>query len=135
MVDVDLKSLSGGGRQLAERFGDEAYYVAVCIRSGMVRPELPHRVAKILLAFERFGLLAGTATVGAIRHGDRVALLDELGDVTYKELDERSNALANAWLEQGLESRRRRRDPGSQPPRLPRCARSRPPSAARGSCC
>ena len=104
MVDVDLKSLVGGGRQLAERFGDEAYYVAVCIRSGMVRPELPHRVAKILLAFEHFGLLAGTATVGAIRHGDRVALRDELGDVTYKELDERSNALANAWLDNGLKA-------------------------------
>jgi len=104
VVDVDLKSLAGGGRQLAERFGDEAYYVAVCIRSGMVRPELPHRVAKILLAFEHFGLLAGTATVGAIRHGDRVALRDELGDVTYKELDERSNALANAWLDNGLKA-------------------------------
>ncbi len=104
MLDVDLKGLAGGGLKLAERFGDEAYYVAVCIRSGMVRPELPHRVAKILLAFEHYGLLAGTVAVGAIRHGDRVALHDERGDVTYKELDERSNALANAWLDGGLKA-------------------------------
>ena len=88
--------------KLAERFGDEAYYVALCIRSGMVRPELPHRVAQMLLAFERFGLLAGAVTIGAIRNGDRVALRDERGDVTYRELDERSNALANAWRERGL---------------------------------
>jgi fatty-acyl-CoA synthase len=56
----------------------------------------------MLIAFERYGLLAGAVTIGAIRHGDQVAIRDELGDLTYKELDERSNALANAWREKGL---------------------------------
>jgi fatty-acyl-CoA synthase len=108
MVEVDLKALldprtlMGGGLKLVERFGDEAYFAAVCIRSGMVGPELPHRVAQMLLAFERHGMLAGAVTIGAIRHGDRVAIRDERGDVTYTELDERTNALANAWREQGL---------------------------------
>jgi fatty-acyl-CoA synthase len=100
---VDLKGLLGGGLKLVERFGDEAYFAALCIRSGLVRPELPHRVAQMLLAFDRFGLLAGAVTIGAIRHGDHVALRDERGDLTYKDLDERSNALANAWRERGLE--------------------------------
>jgi fatty-acyl-CoA synthase len=103
MVEVDLKGLLGGGVKLLERFGDEAYYVALCIRSGLVRPELPHRLAQMLIAFERYGLLAGAVTIGAIRHGDQVAIRDERGDLTYKELDERSNALANAWREHGLE--------------------------------
>ena len=108
MVEVDLKALLdprtlvGGGLRLVERFGDEAYFAAVCIRSGMVGPELPHRVAQMLLAFERHGMLAGAVSIGAIRHGDRVVIRDERGDVTYKELDERTNALANAWLEEGL---------------------------------
>ncbi len=108
MVEVDLKALLdprtlvGGGLKLVERFGDEAYFAAVCIRSGMVGPELPHRVAQMLLAFERHGMLAGAVTIGAIRHGDRVAIRDERGDVTYTELDERTNALANAWREQGM---------------------------------
>ncbi len=93
----------GGSLKLAERFGDEAYYVAVCIRSGLARPELPHRVAQMLLAFERYGLLAGAVTIGAIRNGDQVALRDELGDLTYRQLDQRSNALANAWRDHGLE--------------------------------
>lgn len=78
--------------------------MALCIRSGLVRPELPHHVAQMLLAFERFGFLAGAATNGAIRNGDRVARRDELGDLTYKELDHRSNALANAWRQRGLEA-------------------------------
>jgi fatty-acyl-CoA synthase len=108
MVEVDLKALLdprtlvGGGLKLVERFGDEAYFAAVCIRSGMVGPELPHRVVQMLLGFERHGMLAGAVTIGAIRHGDRVAIRDERGDVTYTELDERTNALANAWREQGL---------------------------------
>jgi fatty-acyl-CoA synthase len=103
MVEVDLKGLFGGGLKLVERFGDEAYFVGLCIRSGLVRPELPHRVAQMLLAFERHGMLAAAVTVGAIRNGDRVAVLDERGEVTYKQLDERTNALANAWRDKGLE--------------------------------
>jgi fatty-acyl-CoA synthase len=70
----------------------------------MIGPiELPHRVAKVLLAFDRFGLLGGAIAAGAIRHGDRNVVIDERGELTYKQLEERSNALANAWRERGLE--------------------------------
>jgi fatty-acyl-CoA synthase len=102
IVDVDFKAILGGGLKLAERLGDEAYFAALCVRSGIVGPELPHRVAQILLALERRGLVAGLLAVGAIRNGDRVAVADERGELTYKQLDERSNALANAWRERGL---------------------------------
>jgi fatty-acyl-CoA synthase len=102
-MELDLKGIIGGGAKLIERFGDEAYFVALCARSGLLAPELPHRVAQILLAFERFGTLGGSIATAAIRNGDRVGLIDELGELTYKELDDRSNALANAWRERGLE--------------------------------
>ncbi len=103
IVDLDLKAIISDAGRLVERFGDEAYFAALCVRSGMVGPELPHRLAQLLVAFERFGMLGGAISAGAIRHGNRVALIDELGELTYKELDERSNALANAWRERGLE--------------------------------
>jgi fatty-acyl-CoA synthase len=89
--------------RLAERVGDEAYFAALLVRSGVVRADPPHHVARIVRAFERHGLLAAAVSVGAIRHPDRVAVIDERGELTFKELDRRSNALANAWRERGLE--------------------------------
>ncbi len=100
---LDPKALVGSAARLVERFGDEAYFAALCIRSGVVGVELPHRVAQLLLGFERYGMLGGAITASAIRHGDRTAVIDERGELSYKELDARVNALANAWRERGLE--------------------------------
>ncbi len=117
MVELDPKALLGGAfnaaktvsdpRQaikLLERAGDEAYFALLCVRSGLVGPELPHKLAQLLIGFERYGMLGGAITAGAIRHGDRLAIIDERGELSYKELDRRSNALANAWRERGLEA-------------------------------
>ncbi len=101
-LGLDTKSLVGGAAKLAERFGDEAYFALLCLRSGMVEPQLPHRLAQMLRGFDRYGLLGGAAVSGAIRFGDRPAIVDERGELTYKQLEERSNALANAWRERGL---------------------------------
>ncbi len=92
----------GGGVKLAERAGDEAWYVALLVRSGLVRPEVPHRIPQMLVAYERYGLLAAAVTIGAIRNGDRVAIRDELGTLTYRELDERTSAIASEWYAHGL---------------------------------
>ena len=103
-MDLDPKSILSGASKLAERFGDDAYFAALCIRAGLIGPELPHKVAQVLLSLERFGMLGGGIAAGAVRHGDRTLLIDELGELSYKEIDKRSNALANAWRERGLEA-------------------------------
>ncbi len=102
-MDLDPRAIIQGGLKLAERAGDEAYFAALCVRSGMVGLEPPHRLAQLLLTLERYGMLGAAAAVGAIRHGDRLAIIDERGELTYKQLDERSNAIANAWRDHGLE--------------------------------
>ncbi|MBV9050071.1 MAG: acyl-CoA synthetase, partial [Solirubrobacterales bacterium] len=96
-MQLDRNEIGSSAARLAKRFGDEAYFAAVCLRSGMVGPQRPRRLVKLLLAFDRFGMLGGAVAAGAIRHGDRVAVIDELGELTYQQLDERSNSLANAW--------------------------------------
>jgi acyl-CoA synthetase (AMP-forming)/AMP-acid ligase II len=98
----DPKGLIEGAAKLAERAGDEAYFAALCIRSGLVGPEPPHRLPQLLRGFQRYGLLGGAVVAGALRHGDRAVMIDERGELSYGELDERSNALANAWREHGL---------------------------------
>jgi fatty-acyl-CoA synthase len=103
VANLDLKTIVGGAARLAERFGDEAYYVALCIRSGLVGPELPHKVAQIMFAFDRYGMIGGAVKAAAIRSGDRAGIIDELGTLTFSELDQRSNRLANAWRERGLQ--------------------------------
>jgi fatty-acyl-CoA synthase len=100
---LDPRNIVSTGLKLAERLGDEAYFAALCLRSGMVGLPLPHQSAQILRAFDHYGLLGGAVTAGAIRFGDRTAIVDEGGELTYKQLDERSNAIANCWREGGLE--------------------------------
>jgi fatty-acyl-CoA synthase len=101
-VALDPLALFKGGVKLAERASDEAYFAALCLRSGMVGIEPPRRAAQMFVAFERYGMLGAAAEVGAIRHGDRSAVIDERGEVSYKELDEHCNAIANAWRERGF---------------------------------
>ncbi|MFZ0388452.1 MAG: acyl-CoA synthetase [Solirubrobacteraceae bacterium] len=100
--DVDLKRVLGTGAKFAERAGDEAYFVGVCFRAGVFGIESPQRLARIVRAIERHGLLASSIAIGAIRHPDRVAIRDERGDLSYRELYEHANALANAWRGRGL---------------------------------
>jgi fatty-acyl-CoA synthase len=110
MPDLNLAALPapkralGQAGKLVERFGDEAYYVLACIRAGIIGPESPPRAARLVRAFERHGLLGGVVAAGAIRHGDQLAVIDERGELTYRQLDERTNRLANAWRERGLSS-------------------------------
>jgi fatty-acyl-CoA synthase len=103
-MDLDPRSIIKGGLKLAERAGDEAYFAALCMRSGMVGIDPPHRWAQMLLALERYGLLGAACVIGATRHGDRLAVIGERGELTYRQLDEHSNAIANAWREHGLEA-------------------------------
>jgi len=42
-VDLDPRAIIKGGFKLAERAGDEAYFAVLCIRSGMVGIDPPHR--------------------------------------------------------------------------------------------
>jgi fatty-acyl-CoA synthase len=105
MVELlDPLGLVSGATKLLERFGDEAYYVALCIRAGLVGPEMPHKVAQMLISFERYGMLGGGMSLAALRHGNQLGLIDERGELTYRELDRRVNSLATAWRRDGLQA-------------------------------
>jgi len=86
----------------ARRVVDEVASAALAVRSGLVRPEWPHRLVKMGAAFAQHGGLGALSAVAAIRYSDRLAVIDECGSITFSQLDAQANALANAWLARGL---------------------------------
>ncbi|GAA4819267.1 acyl-CoA synthetase [Tomitella cavernea] len=91
---------------LLAHYGGKAREVArsvlVMQRAGLVPfPRLDHGVHS-LIALSRFGPFVGAAKHAAALTPGRAAIIDELGPLTFRELDEQSNALARAWQADGL---------------------------------
>jgi acyl-CoA synthetase (AMP-forming)/AMP-acid ligase II len=73
------------------------------VESGVLEPTMPDRLVKAGLALWRFGPTpAAACAASAARHPNELALIDERGQLTYRELHERTNALAHALSDQGL---------------------------------
>jgi fatty-acyl-CoA synthase len=80
---------------LFRRAAHELVNVGILTRGGFARPLRPDKAARIGLAAVRWGMSPATlAAAAAIQHGDRAALVDELGTLSFAELDSRSGALA-----------------------------------------
>ena len=96
---TDLRSVPAA---LAWRAAIESRSLAQLVRAGIVAPQPPGRVAAILRALRERGQLGGAITAAAIRFGDRVGLIDELGPLTFAELEARSDAVACGLAARGV---------------------------------
>ena len=77
--------------------------VVVLTQRGLVRPVRPDRLLKMGLAFHRWGVSVASAyAVNAISRADQAAVVDDDRSLTYAELDERTNALANELTKLGV---------------------------------
>lgn len=84
------------------RITDTISAVRVMQRSGLIPfPRVDLGVREIL-AVNKYGPFAGSVHAHAAQDPDRVALIDERGTLTYRELEERSNALVRAWQAAGI---------------------------------
>jgi fatty-acyl-CoA synthase len=71
--------------------------------SGIVRPVNPLGLARTGLALARWGTGPAGGFIGlARRYPRRTAVIDELGSLTYADLDRRSNAIARALAARGI---------------------------------
>jgi len=84
------------------RLPTTAREAGVLLRSGIAPVTKPQDIAYALLNMRGWGMVAGAIRIAAHRDPDMLGLVDELGELTFRELDQRSNALARAWQEQGL---------------------------------
>ena len=89
-------------KALATRVAIESRSAVHAWRAGMIAFDRPDRAARILKAMDSLGQLGAAITIAGIRHGDRLGVIDELGALTFAELDARSDALACAMRERGL---------------------------------
>jgi fatty-acyl-CoA synthase len=77
--------------------------VRVLARAGVLRLERPDRLVRALARARRWGPSpAGGIAAAAVRHPDAVAVADDAGTLRFRELHERSNALARALRARGL---------------------------------
>ena len=89
-------------RSIVERVEVTAQSARAVARTGLLGPVRPDKLARTAIELQRRGPLAGACIGAALRWGDAPAFTDEIGTLTYRQIDERSNALARAWLAAGV---------------------------------
>jgi acyl-CoA synthetase (AMP-forming)/AMP-acid ligase II len=89
-------------REVARQAPSMVRGLDVLRRSGLVPITRPDRALRSLFLLRQLGPIAGAAQVAALRDARAVGLVDELGPLTYAQLDARSNALARAFAGTGL---------------------------------
>jgi acyl-CoA synthetase (AMP-forming)/AMP-acid ligase II len=92
---------------LAEKVAAQARSKAIAARvltqAGVIQRFGPVTLVGLVKALRTWGMgVAGGFTAVAIRFPDRLGLVDELGDLTFREIDERSNALADELAHRGV---------------------------------
>jgi acyl-CoA synthetase (AMP-forming)/AMP-acid ligase II len=72
-------------------------------RAGILRPMRPDKLARSLTVLRQWGLSpAASYALAAIRHPERAAIVDDLGTLTFAEVQGRTNALARALRASGV---------------------------------
>jgi fatty-acyl-CoA synthase len=89
--------------EIATKVTEAVRSIEVMRQAGLVPfPRLDEGLRSII-AVRKYGPFAGAAHISARRDSRAVGLVDELGPLTFKQLDLRSNALARAWSERGIQ--------------------------------
>ena len=85
------------------RAADGAFLVRTLSEAGVIQPVRPDKLARMAATYARWGNNPATASaLAAIRHPDETYLTDELGDLSFAEVDARANSLARALAERGI---------------------------------
>lgn len=82
---------------------DTAYRLKVFRQIGLIKPTLPHKLAKMGLEFIKWGpsFPSGVGIIAA-RHPHQLAVIDDAGEITWSELRAKINQLSHALQERGV---------------------------------
>jgi fatty-acyl-CoA synthase len=88
---------------LRGRVETKLFTAKTLVEAGIIRPTRPDRLLGLANALLRFGPTpAAGYTAAAVRYPDEVAVIDEAGTLTFREIHERSNAIAHALSDDGV---------------------------------
>jgi fatty-acyl-CoA synthase len=83
--------------------GQGAHTVKTLAEAGLIKPERPDKTIRALLQIQRWGYTpAAGYAANASRYANDDAIIDELGHLTFAEVHDRTNRLANAWSDAGI---------------------------------
>jgi len=89
--------------QLTTQVTTKLHTLITLAEAGVIRPTRPDRLVALARALIRFGPTPAAGYTGsAARFPNELAVIDELGTLTFSEVHERTNRLAHALADQGI---------------------------------
>ena len=99
----DLPAVAlGKVQQLAERGSAELHYLQKMIASGAFGLEPPQNLAALVADIRRWGEVGMIPALNARKTPHRTAIIDDEGSMTFAELNDATNAVANGLLAMGV---------------------------------
>ncbi len=106
LEDEEVREDVSGDETSRSLPGNIAYQlgsVRVLAEAGIIRPIRPDRLWGVLRTLQKWGRSPAAGAISlAARFPDETMIVDELGTLSFREVDERSNALAHALSDAGL---------------------------------
>jgi len=88
---------------LTDRVSSKLHTIRTLADAGILSPTRPDRLVAVAATLLRWGPTpAAGYAASAVRYPGETAIVDELGTLTFREVHERTNALANALADEGL---------------------------------
>ncbi len=89
-------------QQYAERGAAELHYARKMFEAGALKLEPPQNIAAFVADIRRWGEFGMIPALNARRTPNRTAVVDDDGELTFKELDDAAHAVANGLLAMGV---------------------------------
>jgi fatty-acyl-CoA synthase len=101
LTDLPLQAVAKA-QQLAERGSAELHYAYKMLEAGAFKLEPPQNVAAMVADIRRWGEFGMIPALNARRTPNRTAIIDDDGEITFKELDDAAHEVANGLLARGV---------------------------------
>jgi fatty-acyl-CoA synthase len=101
LTDLPFQAVAKA-QQLAERGSAELHYALKMLEAGAFKIEPPQNIAAMVADIRRWGEFGMIPALNARRTPNRTAVIDDFGEMTFKELDIAAHEVANGLLEKGV---------------------------------